>query len=187
MVSRTATTWSWRAESPFRPMESMTAPVYPMYPARPASRIIRTGVAFCELVMAALPHRLAEGNRPDVRRISLLERGPDGERGDRALLFDYRLGRDRSDVGDPGRGFELPEEPGVGLDVHRAAVDREGHRHVDRHGGGGVGRGLGGGARRLGAGGRDGWGHRGRAHVNEPGVGRERLGDLVEQVRPDVA
>ena len=50
-----------------------------------------------------------------------LERGPDGERRDRPLLLDHRLRRDRRHVDDPGRRLELPEEPGVRLDVHRAA------------------------------------------------------------------
>src|SRR2546426_843044 len=108
-------------------------------------------------------------------RVGHLEAQPHVERRHRPVRLDYRLrGRGR-DVGQPRRSRELPQERRVGLDVHGTAADGEPHhRRAAR-----VGRGRGRRAPRRDHGhGRD---------VREPGVRRQRLRDLIEDVRPDVA
>src|SRR3954454_7041281 len=91
----------------------------------PARTSARSGVAFSLERAMASPHRLAEGSRAYVGRIGPGKRRANAERGNRPILFDDGLGRDGSHVIDPGRRLQLPEKPGVGLDVDGAAVELE--------------------------------------------------------------
>src|SRR2546428_2157821 len=129
----------------------------------------------------ALPRRLGQGDGADVHRVRHPEAHGDVERGDRAVGLDDRGGRRRHHVGEPRRRGELAQERGERLDVHRAAGDPDADLRPPRRVRGAL-------AGRLGTrcAGRDiaAPGHR---DPGEPGVGRQRLGDLVDHVRPDVA
>src|SRR4051812_40972715 len=91
----------------------------------PASTSARSGVAFSLERAMASPHRLAEGSRAYIGRIGPGKRRANAERGYRSILFDDGLGRDGRHVIDPGRCLQLPEKPGVGLDVDGAPVQLE--------------------------------------------------------------
>src|SRR5881396_664025 len=135
----------------------------------------------CGSKAMALPRRLGQGDGADVHRVRHPEAHGDVERGDRAVGLDDRGGRRRHHVGEPRRRGELAQERGERLDVHRAAGDPDPHLRPPRRVGGAR-------AERQGT-------RRARRHIaaprgrdpGEPGVGRQRLGDLVEHVRPDVA
>src|SRR5947209_911213 len=135
----------------------------------------------CGSKAMALPRRLGQGDGADVHRVRHPEAHGDVERGDRAVGLDDRGGRRRHHVGEPRRRGELAQERGERLDVHRAAGDPDADLRPPRRVRGAL-------AGRLGTrcAGRDiaAPGHR---DPGEPGVGRQRLGDLVEHVRPDVA
>src|SRR2546428_123169 len=135
----------------------------------------------CGSKAMALPRRLGQGDGADVHRVRHAEPDRDVEGGDGAVGLDDRGGRRRRHVGQPRRRGELAQEGGERLDVHRAARDPDPHlRSPDRV--------------RAAPGDRQGTrcargdiaapGHR---DPREPGVGRQRLGDLVQHVRPDVA
>src|SRR3989454_3166231 len=135
----------------------------------------------CGSKAMALPRRLGQGDGADVHRVRHAEPDRDVEGGDGAVGLDDRGGRRRRHVGQPRRRGELAQEGGERLDVHRAARDPDPHlRSPDRV--------------RAAPGDRQGArcargdiaapGHR---DPREPGVGRQRLGDLVQHVRPDVA
>src|SRR6266480_4275894 len=135
----------------------------------------------CGSKAMALPRRLGQGDGADVHRVRHPEAHGHVERGHRAVGLDDRGGRRRHHVGEPGRRGQLAQERGERLDVHRAAGDPNPHLRPPRRVGGAR-------ADRQGT-------RRARRHIaaprcrdpGEPGVGRQRLGDLVEHVRPDVA
>src|SRR6266487_1707753 len=135
----------------------------------------------CGSKAMALPRRLRQGDGADVHRVRHPEAHSDVERGDRAVGLDDRGGGRRGHIGEPGRGGELAQERGERLDVHRAAGDPDPYlrptgrvraTRADRQG------------TRCARSDAAAPGHR---DPREPGVGRQRLGDLVEHVRPDVA
>src|SRR6266853_2304678 len=135
----------------------------------------------CGSKAIALPPRLGKGAAADVHRVRDPVADGDVERRHGAIGLDDRGGGRRHHVGEPGRRGELAQERGERLDVHRAARDPDADLRPPRRVGGA-------GAERLGT-------RRARGHIaapgcrdpREPGVGRQRLGDLVEYVRPDVA
>src|SRR5712691_11060491 len=135
----------------------------------------------CGSKAMALPRRLGQGDGADVHRVRHPEAHGDVERGDRAVGLDDRGRRRRGHVREPGRRGQLPQERSERLDVHRAAGDPDPHLRPPR-------RVRGARADRQGT-------RRARGRIaapgcrdpGEPGVGRQRLGDLVEYVRPDVA
>src|SRR6266511_1568218 len=135
----------------------------------------------CGSKAMALPRRLGQGNGADVHGVRHPEAHRDVEGGDRAVGLDDRGGRRRGYVGEPGRRGELAQERGECLDVHRAAGDPDPHlrppRRVRRARGGRLG------TRRA----RGDVAAPGHRDPRQPGVGGQRLGDLVEHVRPDVA
>src|SRR5947208_688347 len=135
----------------------------------------------CGSKAMALPRRLGQGDGADVHRVRHPEAHRDVERGDRAVGLDDRGGRRRGHVGEPRRRGELAQERGERLDVHRAAGDPDSHlRPPGRVGAARAGRQ---GTRRA----RGDIAAPGHRDPREPGVGWQRLGDLVEHVRPDVA
>src|SRR5882724_3509830 len=135
----------------------------------------------CGSKAMALPRRLGQGDGADVHRVRHPEAHGDVERGDGPVGLDDRGGRRRGHVGEPGRRGELAQERCERLDVHRAAGDPDADLRPPR-------RVRGARAGRHGT-------RRARGDIaaprhrdpREPGVGRQRLRDLVEHVRPDVA
>src|SRR5437588_3752126 len=125
----------------------------------------------------ALPHRPGHGLGPDVDRVRHPIPHRHVERRHRPVRLDDGGRRRGRHIGQPGGRRELPQERGVRLDVDRAAgdpdADQRRPRRVDRPRG----------DRRSPRRARP--AH--RRHARQPGVRRQRLGDLVEQVRPDVA
>src|SRR6266446_6398354 len=135
----------------------------------------------CGSKAMALPRRLGQGDGADVHRVRHPEAHRHVERGDRAVGLDDRGRRRRGHVGEPGRRGELPQERSERLDVHRAAGDPDANLRPPRR----VRAGRAGRDRTRGA--RGDIAAPGHRDPREPGVGRQRLGDLVEHVRPDVA
>src|SRR5213592_2824533 len=127
----------------------------------------------CGMSAMTLPHRPNQGDGADVDRVRHLVAHRHVERRHGAVRFDHGLRGGRGHVSEPGRRRELPQKRGVSLNVHRAAGDPHPH--------GGYPRGIGGTRIPL------------RATLllvrdtRQPGVGREGLRDLVEDVRPNVA
>src|SRR5256886_163731 len=125
----------------------------------------------------ALPHRPGHGLGPDVDRVRHPIPHRHVERRHRPVRLDHGGRRRRRHIRERGGGGELPQERGIGLDVDGAAGDPDADdgrpRRVGRPGGDG----------RRARGGRP----THRRHAVQPGVRRQRLGDLVEHVRPDIA
>src|SRR5438128_3297673 len=134
----------------------------------------------CGSKAMALPRRLGQGDGADVHRVRHPETDGDVEGGDRAVGLDDRGGRRGGHVGEPGRRGELAQKRGERLDVHRAAGDPDPDlRFPGRVRGARAGRQ---GTRRT----RGGVAAAGHRDPREPGIGRQRLGDLIEHVRPDI-
>src|SRR6266513_2176928 len=134
----------------------------------------------CGSKAMALPRRLGQGDGADVHRVRHPETDGDVEGGDRAVGLDDRGGRRGGHVGEPGRCGELAQERGERLDVHRAAGDPDPDLRLPRR-------------VRAARAGRQGTrcargGVAAPCHRDprQPGIGRQRLGDLIEHVRPDV-
>src|SRR5690349_15515166 len=127
----------------------------------------------------ALPRRLGEGDGADVDRVRDAVAHGDVEGGHGTVRLDHGGRRRGHHIRQPGRRGQLPQERGVRLDVDGAAGDPDAHlRHAGRIDTSRCRNGP----RRSGsevvaARHRD---------AGEPGVGRERLRDLVEHVRPHV-
>src|SRR5438876_199029 len=79
-----------------------------------------------------LPHRLGEGDGPDVHRVRDLVAQRHVERRHRPILVDHRRRCGGRHVGEPGRSGELPQKRRVRLNVDRPPGDP--HTHGGRAG-----------------------------------------------------
>src|ERR1041385_3348204 len=123
-----------------------------------------------------LPHRPGHGLGTDVDRVRHPIPHRDVERRHRPVRLDHGGRRRGRRIREPGGRRELPQECRIRLDVDRAAGDPDADHGYPRRVGPPCGDGRPGSGRPT---------H--RRHTREPGVGRQRLGDLVEYVWPDVA
>src|SRR5712692_4809180 len=130
----------------------------------------------CGSKAIALPRRLSEGDGPDIDRVRDTEPHRDIESRHRPVGFDDGRRRRGRHVGQPGRGGELAQEGRVCLNVDGAAHDPDDHRRPPQ------------GVARRGGRPDDGLASASLGRdVREPGVGRQGLRELVQDVRPDVA